>query len=77
MSEEVRFTLDKIADRISTQAEQRLKDHTDKVGRGRMVHLEFFAQAFIEETGLKPSECELVEDTENLTVRWFFRRRRT
>lgn len=75
MSEEVRFTLDKIADRISTQAEQRLKDHMDKVGRGRMFHLEFFAQAFVEETGLKPSECELVEVTENLAVRWFFRRR--
>jgi len=32
-------------------------------------------EAFLAETGLMPSECELVQVTEDHEIRWFIRRR--
>lgn len=37
--------------------------------------LEDFAQAYIAETGLMPSEIEMCEQNSGFEIRWFFRKR--
>jgi hypothetical protein len=41
----------------------------------RHSKMEVLCQAFISETGLKPSECELVEQNKGNEIVWFIRKR--
>lgn len=64
-------TIAQIGDRVKTL----LDEYTEKVARTRHAHLELFAQAFLQEVGANPSECELVEETAGNEIRWYFRKR--
>lgn len=48
-----------------------------KIANQRSKILERFLEAYLAETGLMPSECELCEVHDGLSHRWFFRKRET
>ena len=52
-----------------------MNDITAALSKLRDKHLEFLVAAFIQEIGCKPSDCELVQITEGMTIRWYFRKR--
>lgn len=52
-----------------------LNKYMREAQEGRLQMLEQLAAAFIVETGLRPSECELVEQTDGMKISWFFRKR--
>jgi hypothetical protein len=48
----------------------------EQLSESRMLRIEMLAVAFLKETGLDPSKCELVEQQHaNGKVSWFFRER--
>lgn len=61
---------------IGERAAKIIEEHTKKIDQTTMVHLTLFAQAFDQELGCKPSECELVLEYKHATTRWFFRKRK-
>lgn len=65
----------KVEDQEST-----LHQIVEKAYEIRSKHLDFFFIAFLEETGIKPSQAELVEKTvegnKGKEVRWSFRKRK-
>jgi Mor family transcriptional regulator len=55
--------------------DQMQEDYTKKVTEARNYMLEAMAAAFIKETGLKPSEAELVQQMMPNGIRLYFRKR--
>jgi hypothetical protein len=45
------------------------------IANRRAQILEDFTRAYLAETGLRPSECELCERRDGMTLRWYFRKR--
>lgn len=41
----------------------------------RINHLEMLAAAFLKQTDLSPTECELVQERKGLETIWYFRKR--
>lgn len=52
-----------------------VKKLVDDIHNKRYEKLEMFALGFIAETGLHPSECELVEENQGNKIIWYFRAR--
>lgn len=46
-----------------------------KAGVTTAKYIEMMAAAYLQETGLKPSEVELVMQTQDMKTRWYFQRR--
>ncbi len=51
-----------------------IQDIVEKAGKLSAQHIDFLALAFLEETGLHPSECELVQQQTAIGYRWFYRK---
>ncbi len=47
----------------------------DAIVNNIMEQREEILNAFIAETGLKPSECEQVIETDGMLIRWYIRKR--
>lgn len=70
-SKMVEFKMKDIADKV----EDLMTKYANEAVHKRLAHLELLAQAFIQETGLKPSEVELVEEQTPTGIRWYYRKR--
>lgn len=54
-----------------------MQHYVDQCRKTRLHYLEMLAAAFILETGLSASECELVEEYRGTTISWRFRKQNT
>ena len=66
------FTLNKIAERIPKIIEKSIEEF----GEIEAKHIDFLFMAFLEETKLKPSLCELVRQNTSNGMRWYFKKKK-
>jgi hypothetical protein len=52
-----------------------LRNKLEEARKQRMELCELYGLAFIAKTGLCPTECELVEETKDGKIVWYFRKR--
>lgn len=71
-----RMAPDWYRDAINDAGGDRLRKAYEDLGAIKFGQLDKLAAAFILETGLPPSECELVQKTEGLVTRFWFQQRR-
>ena len=68
--------LEKVDAEPSTETiQEKLKRIVDETQDNLDLRLELLAAAFLQETGLKPSECELVQDNRYPEIVFYFRKR--
>lgn len=60
---------------IGNKVHDLLNKYVEESAHKRAGHLELLAQAFLQETGLNPSQVELVEERKDNKVIWYFRER--
>jgi hypothetical protein len=51
------------------------ENHAESVRRDLAEHVEMYAAAFLKETNLKPSECELIVEQDHTGFRYEFRKK--
>lgn len=62
---------------LAKRSQDIMHDHAERCADVQAKHLQFLAMAFMEQTGCRPDEVELVQEIRGFQMVWWFRKRNT